>query len=127
MSEDYLRYEFNQKITPDLRKLLNSKDLSNMVITVHIGFPAEKIEEPEEEKEAMRRNERRQRRDKFRLEWGRLSRGIRKRTIRKYRSEDDEFAVNLPKDLIHKEIMKHRRELYDKYFPGEKEDDFLMN
>jgi hypothetical protein len=130
MSEDYLRYEFNQRITPELRNILKSEDLSSMVINVQIDFREKEKEKEitEEDKEVIRRNERKIKKAQFEIEWGKISSSTRRRARKGQDQKEDELQLTMEQfEGMHADIKKRKMELYDKFFPGEKEDDFLTN
>ena len=118
MSKDFLQYQFEQEVGEQLKGILTAKDLANMVITVKIEFNNnEDFEREKREKEAEERarynNERNNKKANFRMEWGG---GANDRARRRRKGEIDNAWIK-----------RARVELYEKYFPGEKEEDFLLH
>ena len=113
MSKDYLSYQVDQVVTEQLKGILTAKDLANMVITLKIEFKNKK--ETEEEKETREReeayHERKSKYADFRLNWGK---DANNRSRRIGRGELDNDGIE-----------RERQEVYETFFPGEKEKDFL--
>ena len=115
MNNDYLEYQFEQAVGEQLKGVLTAKDLANMVVTVKIEFKNNK--ETEEEKEAREKEEkkhaRKTKKSEFQTKW---EIGVRDRTSRLRTGELDNAGVK-----------RERVELYEEYFPGEKEGEFLLH
>ena len=133
MSKDYLEYQFEQAVGEQLKDILTAKDLANMVITVKIEFKNKK--ETEEEKEEREKQERKWTRQdlkyKFRTEWdsGRIKRSTELRETvpndQRKASEQDNSIIGPDLQKWQDKVKKDRADLWEEYFPGEKEEDFL--
>jgi len=133
MSKDYLEYKFEQAVGEQLKGILTAEDLANMVITVKIEFNNKK--ETEEEKEAREKEEKKWTRaglkNKFRIHWDSQidkngNKNNRQTSAVETIPEDQRRARSGPAfEKWLDKIKKDRAELYEEYFPGEKEDEFL--
>ena len=134
MSNDYLEYQFEQAVGEQLKGILTAKDLANMVVTVKIEFKNKA--ETEEEKEAREKEEKRYTRASLKNEFrGKWDSGHKKRTTDLIETvpNDQRIAGSFKREGIvgpdlqkwQDKVKKDRADLWEEYFPGENEEDFL--